>query len=108
MFTACIKLGCQQREIHEEREKEIEDHLKRKLQEREAYLMKRKEATRKKVESLCCRVSDEGFWTSEEEVFESITGKCESKKRELLQTQLHFRQLVFKQPYSDKSIFFFS
>ena len=108
MFKACIKLGRQQRSLHKQREEEIREYRKGVIKKKEEELIRKREQARKKMESLCCEVSKDGFWVSREEVSSNMKGKCETKKKKMLQTQIRFRQLVLKQPYPDKSIFCFS
>ena len=108
MFTACIKLGRQQRKLYKERELEIRDYRMNVIKKKEEEIMRRKEEVKKKKESLCFKISKDGFWDSKEEIYTKIAAKSETKKRTLLQTQLRFRQFVLKQPYPDKTIFSFS
>ena len=47
IFTACIKLGRQQRQVYKEREEAIKDYRRKKIEERETYLQKKRKITKK-------------------------------------------------------------
>ena len=105
LFKACIKVGRQQRQIHHQREESIKAYQQSVLRAREeAFTAKRRKEQLKK-ESLCQKISKNGFWNSEAKMRAGLAGKSESNRKNSLEIQLRFRQHVLKQSFENKSVY---
>lgn len=63
---------------------------------------------REKKEQLCLKISELGFWETDENVGAHLCGQSEATQKKSLETQLRFHQHVLKQSTADKSLYYLS
>ena len=63
---------------------------------------------REKKEQLCLKISELGFWETDENVGAHLCGQSEATRKKSLETQLRFHKHVLKQSTADKSLYYLS
>jgi hypothetical protein len=102
LFKACIKIGREQHQIDNQRQKSIQVHRQEVLKKREMDIITKRKKEQEKKGQLCLKISDKG---SEEKIRAGIGGQSEANRKKFLETQLRFRQHVLKQSTTDKSLY---
>ena len=94
LFKACIKIGREQRQMDKHRQESIQAYRQEVLKKREMDLVTKRKKEQEKKEQLCLKISEQGFWNSEEKISAGIRGQSEARWKKSLETQLRFRQHV--------------
>ena len=84
LFKACIKVGCDQRQLYKQRKNDILVYQEKAVQEKEQALAKKRRQKEEQTLALCAKISNSGFWMSPEDALANLSKlPNETKKKQL-------------------------